>query len=202
MSAPPVAVTAAHRFGSAASPGDAADAITALLAGVPRLPGASCHGDSRTFDLEPDADREDVDYAIEICKACPALTACREWVRSLPPEQRPSGVVAGRLLAPPKPAPLAREQRPQRPSRIDHPELDAAADDWLAQYLERGPVLAADVKAAARRAGIGCNRLYRAANRLGVDRIRVGRREFAWGLPQTAPKPPRGDKHARGRVIT
>lgn len=74
--------------------------LLAALRGAPALPGALCVGDHRLFDpagpTEPvtDAERRH-QIAVETCQVCPALTACGAWLASLPPRERPSGVIAG-----------------------------------------------------------------------------------------------------------
>jgi Transcription factor WhiB len=79
------------------------------LAGVPRLPGAACCGRWKLFDSD---DQADIAAATEICSRCPALSLCTEWVASLPPKHRPSGVVAGRIHIPVTP-----DQTRQRKTR-------------------------------------------------------------------------------------
>jgi WhiB family redox-sensing transcriptional regulator len=74
--------------------------IFGALVGAPLLSGANCLGLWSLFD-EPDREdpdrREVVASAQRLCETCPALTDCGDWYDSLPPSQRPSGVVAGRL---------------------------------------------------------------------------------------------------------
>lgn len=72
--------------------------LAGALAGVPLLEGARCKGRPERFDLDIRSGREAIDWATYTCGACPALRKCRAWVDSLEPRQRPSGVVAGRLL--------------------------------------------------------------------------------------------------------
>lgn len=74
--------------------------LAGALAGVPLLEGAKCKGRPERFDIDIRSDRESIDWAAYTCGACPALRKCRRWVDSLPPRQRPSGMVAGRLLDP------------------------------------------------------------------------------------------------------
>jgi len=88
--------------------------LIAILGGTPRLDGARCVGRPELFDpAAPDeaaadaADRHEA--AVHLCRACPALAACRAWHDSLKPSQRPAGVIAARA---PKPA-----ARPGRPTR-------------------------------------------------------------------------------------
>lgn len=86
--------------------------MTAALAGLleaigaaPSLPGARCRGRSSEFD-ETDCP-ETIEYALNLCRSCPALTACTAWVASLPPRKRPPGVVAAQL----------NTQTPRRPRK-------------------------------------------------------------------------------------
>ena len=72
--------------------------IDILLAaiGTPELPGAACKGQHRIFDprLHSDPDRERMQRrALCLCRHCPALCACASWLATLPPNQRPLGVV-------------------------------------------------------------------------------------------------------------
>ena len=78
--------------------------LTGLGAGVPELRGARCAGSPQVWD--PQGEGEDVDdwryrrdAARRLCRGCPALQACGEWLDSIDdPEQKPLGVVAGRLV--------------------------------------------------------------------------------------------------------
>lgn len=88
--------------------------LLAELAMTAKLPGAACVGRYELFDPRPasDPDRPYVEAtALQICSSCPALGACQQWYRTLPPDQRPYGcVVAGqvqrRVPKPPPPAPI------------------------------------------------------------------------------------------------
>ncbi len=67
---------------------------------APPLPGAVCRGRWRLFDepppeLDPRRAASRRQAALRLCRQCPALTRCQQWVASLPRCQRPSGVVAG-----------------------------------------------------------------------------------------------------------
>jgi hypothetical protein len=76
--------------------------LFADLAAVPRLRGARCRGQSELFDrtiptlafrpVAAQARRE----ALQVCRECPALRACRDWLDGLAPIDRPAGVIAGR----------------------------------------------------------------------------------------------------------
>jgi hypothetical protein len=74
--------------------------LDALLAAIntPTLPGALCRNRSELFDpvsqTNPDHDHIE-GVAIHLCHQCPALTDCARWLATLPPTQRPLGVVAG-----------------------------------------------------------------------------------------------------------
>ena len=74
--------------------------IFAALLGIPQLAGANCAGQWSLFD-EPDKRdpdrREIVDSALRLCERCPALAPCAAWYDRLPLDERPTGVVAGRL---------------------------------------------------------------------------------------------------------
>jgi Transcription factor WhiB len=80
-----------------------AEQLDELAHRVPNLPGAACKGRPSTFDV---ADRHDpkIEAAQAICRTCPALRDCRTWLDGLPRSERPSGIVAGRYIAPPRPS--------------------------------------------------------------------------------------------------
>lgn len=77
------------------------DDLMAALQGIPRWPGCRCKGRSDVWDTYDDPQL--VEYAINQCNACPALTDCRAWLDSLPASQRPHGVVAAQVRRPPRP---------------------------------------------------------------------------------------------------
>ncbi|OBI46980.1 WhiB family transcriptional regulator [Mycobacterium colombiense] len=163
------------------------DDMVSEIGDVPQLDGAACKGQPAIFDLDRDSEPTAIEAAQAVCNSCPALIRCRAWLRETSKHRRPSGVVAGRLLAPPllaaeKPAPAQRRVQP-RPAA---PMIDDRSADWLAQYLAGGTIPAADVKRAAKAAGFGINTLHRAASRLDVLRVRIGQRELAWRLPETS----------------
>lgn len=95
-----------------------AAALSAALGGIPVLPGAACKGYSRVFDeppapsVDPDpgATAERIAFALRACQECPALGLCRQWVASLPANQRPPGVVAGEIRLP-----KSRDRPPDEP---------------------------------------------------------------------------------------
>jgi hypothetical protein len=83
--------------------------MRALLAGIPALPGARCKGRSALYERTvgehhmtgrltktevDDARRE----ALRVCRACPALMACRAWLDGTGIARRPAGVVAGLVI--------------------------------------------------------------------------------------------------------
>ena len=71
----------------------------------PLRPDAACRDEWALFDATISADRgRPLDavklariQALAVCDSCPALGDCRTWLDSLPPSQRPAGVVAGVL---------------------------------------------------------------------------------------------------------
>jgi hypothetical protein len=74
----------------------------------PALPGARCRGRHHLFDPpSANADPDDAAYAeqaaLRLCAGCPALASCSRWFESLPKQQRPPGVVAGRVNLAPRP---------------------------------------------------------------------------------------------------
>jgi hypothetical protein len=82
---------------------DAAAAIDMLkaLGRPPALPGAKCAGKSAWFDAVPltHPEHEFIEQtALSLCRRCPALEDCRRWRDSLPPADRPEGVIAGRII--------------------------------------------------------------------------------------------------------
>lgn len=89
--------------------------LFAALAGIPRLEGARCRGRWELFDpqgcgeSEPEV-AERHNYAAALCMRCPALEHCRTWLESLPPEERPEGVIAGVV-------PVFKKRRPRREAR-------------------------------------------------------------------------------------
>lgn len=68
--------------------------LSAVLSGIPRLPGALCVG--RHTLMDADFDSEDRQYAVDsaaaLCFQCPALSECGQWAN----RSKVSGVVAGR----------------------------------------------------------------------------------------------------------
>ena len=90
------------------------DALLTALAGVPALPGARCRGRSHLFD---EADRDEPPEVVEqrhaqavgLCRHCPALASCTEWVDGLPNSKRPPGVIAGRINPKPVGQPARRK---------------------------------------------------------------------------------------------
>jgi WhiB family redox-sensing transcriptional regulator len=69
------------------------ETLIASLAGAPALVGARCKSRWELWD-ETD-DPEIVEYTRNQCLSCPALNPCTEYVESLKPSKRPSGVVCG-----------------------------------------------------------------------------------------------------------
>lgn len=85
------------------------DELLGALAGTPILPGARCRGRPHLFDAAPPGEPDEVTearhlQALGLCRACPALARCGDYLISLPPSKRPSGVIAGQI----------RRERPNR----------------------------------------------------------------------------------------
>src|SRR6185312_7706559 len=119
-------------------PVSVAELLDELAHDIPDLHGAACRGHAEVFDV---ADRHDpgIAQARSICRSCPALQDCRDWLASLPRPMRPSGVIAGRYLGPP---PLPQYVPvPREPSAPDR------AIVWLRGYLAEhgGAVLGGQV---------------------------------------------------------
>ena len=93
------------------------DNLMLALAGAVSLPGARCRNRSHLFDAgEPNEEPGTVaarhSQAIGQCNLCPSFQKCADWLDSLPPRRRPSGVVAGRVINIPKPRkkPIKKEK--------------------------------------------------------------------------------------------
>ncbi|ORA66029.1 hypothetical protein BST23_11925 [Mycolicibacterium elephantis] len=162
--------------------------LLAELAASPNLTGAACRGRHDLFDP---VDRDDprVAEAVRICQTqCPALEACHAWLASTPSTRRPSGVVAGTLIAPPRPR--VRAPQPPKPKRPPQPTRADEATAWLAEYLTtHGPTRGSDVLAAAAAAGYKRGVMFAARKALGICvPPRVGaaaRRSPIWRLPES-----------------
>jgi hypothetical protein len=85
------------------------ESISALLAGVPDLPGARCRGRADLFEatvgvrpVDGRPTRAELENArtaaLCLCATCPALDACRAWLDGLGPARRPRGVIAGQVV--------------------------------------------------------------------------------------------------------
>lgn len=107
--------------------------LTEILDGVPSLPGAVCPDWKLTFTATTDAtDPETRDYsiatALRICRSCPALQRCRDWLDSLPASQRPPGVVAGQVI------PRSRPKGTPMSNNITEDDLRRGARYCVAVY--------------------------------------------------------------------
>jgi hypothetical protein len=161
-----------------------------LLGGIPHLPGAACRGRPEWFDLESDDDPELIERAELVCRSCPALVRCTDWIKATPQRRRPSGVVAGKLRKPPQPQkPRPPKPKPVRPLNPLRPTMADAAADWLTEHMRSvgGSGEAVEIKAAARLAGFTAQTLNTGAKRLGIIRTRSGQRTFTWRLPGPGP---------------
>ena len=75
--------------------------IANIIRGSVSLPDAACVDRPELFDVDADDDQHD--QAVEICRQCPALAACGAWATTINPRTI-SGVVAGqRFTGPPRP---------------------------------------------------------------------------------------------------
>jgi WhiB family redox-sensing transcriptional regulator len=90
------------------------DSMSALIRGIPDLPGARCKGRADLFEATVDEQRitpsGEPKYvpraeiqnartaAMHLCETCPSRTACGAWIATLRPSRRPRGVVAGQLI--------------------------------------------------------------------------------------------------------
>ena len=79
--------------------------IEAVVGAAPCLPGAKCRGRHALFDPPALGEPANVvearhDLALGLCEYCPALSRCRDWLASLPPQRRPVGVIAGTVRQP------------------------------------------------------------------------------------------------------
>lgn len=148
-----------------------ADILGAALS-APRLTEAACRGLHWMADLDTNSPAETVDRAESICRSCPVLQQCAQWIDQLDPWDRPSGYVAGRLLGVPPPPKL---------------RADPTADDrWLADYMRsrRGRVMGEQVVAAGRAAGIAESRLRAARRRIGATVVAANTAmATSWQLP-------------------
>lgn len=80
--------------------------LIAILSDTPRLPGALCRDHRDLFDATHPTGRGAMTRhltdaratAIRICTGCPVLGPCNDWLDSVIPENRPGGVVAGRII--------------------------------------------------------------------------------------------------------
>ncbi len=76
--------------------------LTAMLAGLPNLRDAACSGSPGLFDgRDADEDVADARYrheaAVQLCRRCPALAACRQWADTQPDQIQT--VIGGRVPA-------------------------------------------------------------------------------------------------------
>lgn len=77
--------------------GGVVELLVGILGGVPALPGAACRDHVALFDRAADGDRVAAQQAIEICRRCPVLGACAQWIADAYPRRPPPGVWAARF---------------------------------------------------------------------------------------------------------
>ena len=82
---------------------DLAEMLAGIANGTPRLAGALCRGRAEEFDADFDGrPRAELRAVAAVCHRCPCFVDCSVWLHGLPWDRRPVGVVAGRLIRPPK----------------------------------------------------------------------------------------------------
>lgn len=185
------------------TPGDLLSDWLDTIAAAPRLDGAACKG-STDFDVDHDCDgeppeaREDrLHRAVAACHGCPTLDACADWLDGLSPRQRPTGVIAGRVVARPGADPVGVAEWAAART------VASQAQAWLVRYLTaHGSSRPKDVLAAGAAEGLQPRSVRLAAGVLGVTR--PGGRSMRWELsrpeePDGATRVvthPEGDRHA------
>lgn len=70
--------------------------LSALATGFPQLPFALCRGEWQLIDRTTEGDPAAIAAALDLCRACPELQPCADWLDGLLPRDRPDGVCAGR----------------------------------------------------------------------------------------------------------
>ncbi|ORA80746.1 hypothetical protein BST28_08260 [Mycolicibacter kumamotonensis] len=84
----------------AARDGGAVELLAAVLAGVPKLPGAACRSHVTLFDRAADGDRQAAQEAISVCARCPVIDRCAQWIAEAHPRRPPPGVWAAQYQPP------------------------------------------------------------------------------------------------------
>ena len=125
--------------------------MVSQLADIPNLPGARCRGRTELYDTAAGGRPHhpaDVDYArgaaLRLCHQCPALDRCTEWLESLPAQQQPRGVVAGRLNTPGEQVtqPIDLDNGPSDPSKVRVPARFGDGTFTDDEYIEVDPEIA------------------------------------------------------------
>jgi hypothetical protein len=75
------------------------DELAGYMLTIPDLPGARCKGNSHVWESDCP---ELIEYALSQCAACRSLSDCERYLLSLKPRHRPVGVMAGRVVRPPR----------------------------------------------------------------------------------------------------
>ena len=103
------------------APLDWVSLLEKVLAGAPSLPGAKCRGRrAHLFDgpdgrEAPETTAQRHAQALSMWSRCPALERCTDWMNSLKPSKRPSGVVCGLVWEDGKPK--SERRPPGRPPK-------------------------------------------------------------------------------------
>lgn len=74
------------------------DRLLAAIGAAPDLERGLCAWQWDLFDNTEDPAA--VEQAVELCRQCPALNRCSDWLAGLPPRRRPIGVIAGVVRKP------------------------------------------------------------------------------------------------------
>ena len=103
------------------------------------------------------------------------------------PTSLPGGIETSRIVWAPDAVTVTADEALRPKSTDTQPKLDAAMD-WLGELLARGPLSAVEVQAAAGTAGHAWATVRRAANEIGIEKIKDGYGGgWVWSLPGMVP---------------
>ena len=94
--------------------------LLGAIAAAPNLTGAACRDYPVTFEATTSRSAGQpyvYDRAIAVCQSCAVLQACRAWVESLPPADRPPGVTAGTIRYIGGAPPVHQRRRSTQPTK-------------------------------------------------------------------------------------
>lgn len=89
-----------RRHMDAAPYGGVVELLAEVLAGQPSLPSAACREHIKLFDAAADGDRDAAEEALAICRSCPVLETCQQWIARDHPRRPPPGVWAAQYKPP------------------------------------------------------------------------------------------------------